>query len=248
MDEVRAGRSVERVPEVAVVVAHPGDETLWAGGAILMRPTWRWTVLAMTHGSDDERRSRYVRAIAALGATGVAADLDDDPEQRPLPADAVEAAIAGALPARSFDIVITHSPFGEYQRQIRHEETARAVLSLWRAGRVAAKEMWLFAYRDIPGQRLPRALGAAHIRSRLPLEIWRRKRDLIRDVYGLGAESFESRSTPRIEAFWCFRTADEALEWSAGSGREEERKPSWIPRPVWEDDKARSRRHREPSR
>ena len=31
-----------------VIVAHPDDETLWAGGTLLMHPDCRWTVVTLT--------------------------------------------------------------------------------------------------------------------------------------------------------------------------------------------------------
>ena len=38
-----------------VIVAHPDDETLWAGGTILMHPETHWTILTLCRTSDPDR-------------------------------------------------------------------------------------------------------------------------------------------------------------------------------------------------
>ena len=53
------------------------------------------------------------------------ADLDDGPDQKPLKQTEVQKTILNTLPERNFDIILTHSPKGEYTRHLRHEETSR---------------------------------------------------------------------------------------------------------------------------
>ena len=90
-------------------------------------------------------------------------------------------------------------------RHLRHEETARAVLTLWNTGKLDAKELWSFAYEDGGGKYLPRPIQDADIYLGLPEEIWQIKYSIITEVYGFGLDSFEARTTPRQEAFWRFR-------------------------------------------
>ncbi len=40
--------------EVAVIVAHPDDETLWCGGTLLSHPFWNVLVLTLCRASDTE--------------------------------------------------------------------------------------------------------------------------------------------------------------------------------------------------
>ena len=43
----------------AVIVAHPDDETLWTGGAILMHPEINWTVITLCRLSDPDRSPKF---------------------------------------------------------------------------------------------------------------------------------------------------------------------------------------------
>ena len=115
--------------ECAVIVAHPDDETLWAGGLMLMNPEVKWTVLTLCRKSDPDRAPRFFKALERLNAVGFMADPDDGPEQRPLDSSEIQKTITELLPSKRFDLIITHSTAGEYTRHLRHEETAKAVLA-----------------------------------------------------------------------------------------------------------------------
>lgn len=187
---------------VAVVVAHPDDETLWAGGTILLHPGWRCRIVGVCRASDAERAPRFRAALTHYCAEGGLADLDDGPEQWPLPPVEVERAVADWLGARTWDLVITHSPHGEYTRHRRHEEVGAAVLALWARGVLATEELWLFAYADHGGAAPPRARPKAPIQVSLPSDIVAAKTAIVRDIYGFGPETWEARSIPEVEAFW----------------------------------------------
>ena len=198
---------------VAVLVAHPDDETLWAGGTLLMQSGWAPFVTTLCRASDADRAPKFQRALAELSAAGKMADLDDGPEQAPLADEQVEQALLAQLPTRHFERILTHCPAGEYTRHLRHEEVARAVLRLWLAGELSAPELWLFAYEDGGGEHLPRAVAAADITVELPPEIWRRKLHLVTGIYGFASDSWEARVTPRREAFFRVKNPVEASAW-----------------------------------
>ena len=189
----------------AVVVAHPDDETLWAGGTILLHPESKWTVVTVCRKSDPDRAPKFFKALEVLGATGAMGDLDDGPDQTPLSSRDVQNTILELLPVGRFDLVITHGMWGEYTKHLRHEETGAAVFSLWNSERLSAGNVWRFAYDDGGGKHLPKAKLDADMQMTLTNEIWRRKYEIITDIYGFDAESFEARTTPRQEAFWCFK-------------------------------------------
>jgi LmbE family N-acetylglucosaminyl deacetylase len=191
----------------AVIVAHPDDETLWAGGLMLMHPKIKWTVVTLCRKSDPDRAPRFFKALKKLRADGLMADLDDCPEQMPLDSDQVQKTIELLLPSKSYDIIITHSTSGEYTRHLRHEETAKAVLALWKTERLIAEQLWTFAYEDGNHKYLPRAIKDADLLVGLNKEIWQKKYDIITGIYGFNKNSFEAKTTPREEAFWCFKAA-----------------------------------------
>jgi len=191
----------------AVIVAHPDDETLWAGGLMLMHPKAKWTVVTLCRKSDPDRAPRFLKALERLNAVGFMADLDDGPEQTPLDNDQMQKTIAELLPSNRFDLVITHNPSGEYTRHLRHEETAKAALALWKTDRLFADELWAFAYEDGNRKYLPRAIKDADFLVGLNEEIWRKKYDIITGIYGFDKDSFEAMTTPREEAFGRIKAA-----------------------------------------
>ena len=129
--------------QVAIIVAHPDDETLWAGGTILTHPSWECFIVCLSRGSDPERMPRFKQTLVLLHAEGIIGDLDDGPEQTPISDFDLQYAILQLLPTTHFDLVITHHPAGEYTRHLRHEETSRAVIELWLAGKITATTLWL---------------------------------------------------------------------------------------------------------
>ena len=191
----------------AIIVAHPDDETLWAGGTVLSHPSVSWTVITLCRKSDPDRAPKFLKAIEQLNATGAMGDIDDGPKQKPLKDILVQEAILELLPEHKFDLIITHSTSGEYTRHLRHEEVARAVLSLWNSGRLQAEQIWSFAYEDGQKKYLPKPDKNADLQIKLPYNIWEVKYKIITEIYGFEKGSFEAKTTPKEEAFWCFRDA-----------------------------------------
>lgn len=205
MSEMETKDQKRKFARCVVIVAHPDDETLWAGGTILLHPESKWTVLALCRRGDPDRAPRFYNALERLHADGVMGDIDDGPEQTPLDARKIKSAILELLPTDSFDAIYTHGLRGEYTRHRRHEETAKAVKALWENGRLFAKELYMFAYEDAGWKTTPCAIDNADFKVELPHDIWHKKYDIITNVYGFSPESFEAKTTPKVEAFWCFR-------------------------------------------
>jgi LmbE family N-acetylglucosaminyl deacetylase len=198
---------------VAVLVAHPDDETLWAGGTLLMHGGWSAFIGTLCRASDQERATKFSRILDRLGATGAMADVDDGPQQTSLIPDQVRTTLLSLLPDGQFDLVLTHAPRGEYTRHLRHEEVSRAVLRMWACGEIHARELWLFAYTDDEGRRLPRAEDSADILIDLSEEVWAAKHEMLTEIYGFVPNSWEAKAAPRSEAFWKLATPDDALDW-----------------------------------
>jgi LmbE family N-acetylglucosaminyl deacetylase len=116
-------------PRAAVVVAHPDDETLWCGGYILTHPEFHWRIVTLCRALDPDRAPKFRRVLQRLGAEGEMADLDDGPDQAPLPVEQVQETTARLLAGTSYNLILTHGPKGEYTRHRRHAECCRASLS-----------------------------------------------------------------------------------------------------------------------
>jgi len=186
---------------VAVLVAHPDDEALWAGGLLLANPQWSTFVATLCRGEDPDRAPRFRRALAFLGARGAMGTLDDGPDQEPLPDALVQATLLGLLPEGGFDLVLTHGPQGEYTWHRRHVEVAWAARALWQAGALGPAELWQFAYEDGGGAYFPQARADAELRLPLAGGLRLRKEELVSQIYGFGPASWEARAAPRTEAF-----------------------------------------------
>ena len=190
---------------VLVVVAHPDDETLWAGGLLLSHPEWSPFIVSLCRGQDPDRAPKFRKALERLGAKGAMGNLDDGPEQIPLPAALVQDALLALLPERAFDLLLTHAPEGEYTRHRRHEEVSRAVSDSLRNGSLRARGLWQFAYEDGGGVYSPRPRPDACVRLPLSDTVWTRKHGILTEVYGFAATSWEAQVAPRTEAFNSFR-------------------------------------------
>ena len=203
---------------VVLIVAHPDDETLWAGGTILSHPTWKCFVVCLCRESDEDRAPKFYKALKALKSEGVMGDLNDGPDQNPLDENEVEQAILNLSPQKHFDLIITHNPTGEYTRHIRHEEISKAVIKLWDEGKISANELWTFAYEDGNKEYLPRAIEKDTFFRTLTKHILLRKYSIITGIYGYGINSWEAETTPHAEAFWQFTDPYEAKKWFRNRG------------------------------
>jgi len=190
------------IKTAAVIVAHPDDETLWAGGSILSNPQIDWTIMTLCRKSDPDRAPKFAAVAARLGTEGFMADLDDSTEQKPLEKTEIRQTILSTLPKRTFDIILTHSPKGEYTRHLRHEETAQAVLDLWNDGKLKVRQLLLFAYEDGSGKYPPRPIENADIIINLAKSVWNTKKEIIISSYGFSPDSFEAKAASNTEAFW----------------------------------------------
>lgn len=193
------------VKSIVVIVAHPDDETLWAGGIMLEHPLNNWFIVCLCRASDRDRAARFKNALVLLKAQGVMGDLDDGPNQHPLDEKELEDEILRLLPCTHFDLILTHDSVGEYTRHLRHEEVSKAVVTLWHDRKITANELWTFAYEDGNKAYFPKAIENATIFESLSEKIWLRKYKLITQTYGFPEDSWEAETTPLSEAFWQFK-------------------------------------------
>ncbi len=198
---------------VAIIIAHPDDETLWTGGTILSHPSWNCFVVCMSRIYDEDRAPKFNNALKALKADGIMGNLDDGSEQLPLDENEVQSTILELLPKIKYDLIITHNPNGEYTRHIRHEEVGKAAISLWYKGDISTNELWIFAYEDGNKKYYPKPIETANIYRKLLNRIWLRKYIIISEIYGFDKNSWEAKSVSQSEAFWKFTDPYQAQQW-----------------------------------
>jgi len=198
---------------VAIIVAHPNDETLWAGGTILSHPSWRWFIICLCRESNNDRAQRFHKALEELKAEGIMGDLDDGPEQNPLDEKMLENEIMQLLPPAHFDIIITHNPMGKNAKNVRHNELSKATIKLWGSGRITANELWTFAYENDSAENYPKPIENASIYKTLTNRIWLRKQSILKETYSLQKKNPEALNALNAEAFWRFTDPEEAKRW-----------------------------------
>jgi hypothetical protein len=185
---------------------------------ILSHPAWEWFIICLCRGNDSDRAPKFYKALDILGSGGIMGNLDDGPEQEALDDSDVESTILNLLPGKHFDMIISHNPNGEYTRHIRHEETAKAVIKLWHAGKINADELWIFAYEDGIKKYYPRPIRNASVYRLLTKRIWLRKYKLITETYGFDKKSWEANTTTKAESFWKFTSPEDAEKWLMDGG------------------------------
>lgn len=107
---------VER-PEALLLVAHPDDELLFAGGLLHAYPKWNWSIAAVTTPSE-ERLQQWAKSALLLRERGVNVatrqlDLEDKyPHDPYLWTERIVSALDPTV--LEWDIVFTHGARGEY--------------------------------------------------------------------------------------------------------------------------------------
>ncbi|MGV8877751.1 MAG: PIG-L deacetylase family protein [Sphingobacteriaceae bacterium] len=202
-----------KTKKVAIIVAHPDDETLWAGGTIFNHPEWSCVIITLCRKSDLDRAPKFHKVLKAYHATGAMGDMDDGPEQEPLNPKRVQLELLNLLPDTEFDLVITHHPNGEYTTHRRHDEVSEAVITLWYNNEIHTASLWVFAYEDHQHDYFPKPVKAADLHFALNKNIWQQKYEVMTKLYGFEPASWEAQTTPKEEAFWQFTSSKTAFKW-----------------------------------
>lgn len=184
-----------------MVVAHPDDEIIWAGGVLLRHPDWDWTVLSLCRADDPDRRPKFERVCRRLGVRGLISDLDDgDPLGEIDPERDIAGRVIESLGSAEWDWCLTHGRNGEYGH-LRHRQVHQAVAALVGRGDLSCRSLWTFACQANSPAGPCRAAEWADIHVALsPAELAEKKR-IVRDEYGYPEDGFEVRACVSPEGF-----------------------------------------------
>ena len=196
MKENESGNRIRDINFGAVIVASPIDETLMAGGVILLHPEARWSVVSLCGREKRGIAEKYVRALERLGAWGQMGGFTEDEDSLPTQFK-LQNNIMALLQSERFDVIITHSLWGEYRSNGMVELISKTVLSLIKTGRLKAKQVWQFAYEGEQEDYVMKPAIEADICMDLTDEIRKQKYSILTEIYGI-----DLKSVPRQESFW----------------------------------------------
>lgn len=112
--------------KATLIVAHPDDETIWAGGTILSQKNWNWEIIVATHNKDDDRGKDFIKSIEKYrnqyGVQNISYKFvevmsDEQDENKLIKNKEDKKSIynkLGQIQIKDYDIVFTHNTDGEY--------------------------------------------------------------------------------------------------------------------------------------
>ena len=182
--------------KILVIVAHPDDETIWMGNTLLKNSNkWNTTILSLCRRDDSDRAPKFAKICKIYNARGFMSDLEDEKLNK-IPLDEAMRRIKKF--SGKYDIIFTHNKNGEYGH-IRHKDVHKAVNRMLQDKLLSCKELVYFSYEKKGKYAYPKKNSDRFINFNKTF--LKRKKQLIRDVYGFSKNSFEDICCRGAEAF-----------------------------------------------
>ena len=186
-----------------VIVAHPDDETIWTGGNLLKnKANWDITIISLCRKDDKDRKPKFEKACKIFDAKSFMSDLDDS-EQGDFKQISSEDIIKRVLQfanKKSYDYIFTHGENGEYGH-IRHIQVHQAINEMLNKKLLQCKKVFFFSYFKDEKYGICYVNKNADKLIRLKDIYFKKKMQLIQEIYGFEKNSFENKCCLNIEAF-----------------------------------------------
>ena len=182
--------------KVLVVVTHPDDETIWMGGILLKNSgKWNTIIFSLCRKYDIDRAPKFKRACGIFNAKSFMSDLEDEKLNK-IPLKETIKRIKEF--SGSYDKIFTHGRNGEYGH-IRHRDVHNAVNRMLHDKSLSCKELYYFSYQKKGKYAYPKKKSDMFIY--LNKNLFKKKKMLVRNVYGFHKNGFEDICCRAAEAF-----------------------------------------------
>ena len=183
--------------KILVIVAHPDDETIWMGNTLLKNCNkWDATIISLCRRDDENRAPKFAKACKIYNARGFMSDLEDE-KLNEIPLNEIIKRIK-QFAGKRYDKIFTHGKNGEYGH-IRHRDVNKAVNEMIKNKLLSCGELIYFSYERKGKYAYPKKNSDRFIN--FGKKILKRKKWLIRDVYGFSKNGFEDICCRGAEAF-----------------------------------------------
>jgi LmbE family N-acetylglucosaminyl deacetylase len=183
--------------KILVIVAHPDDETIWMGGTLLKnREKWNVTIISLCRKYDKDRAPKFRKVCRIFKAMNFMSDLDDE-DLSAISLKEVTTRIK-RYSEKKYDKIFTHGKNGEYGH-IRHKDVHNAVNEMLKKKSLLSKELCYFSYTKKGKYSYTKKNSDRFIY--LDKDLLKKKKMLIREMYGFTKNSFEDICCRAEEAF-----------------------------------------------